>query len=488
MISSGNHIDKIIKQYNSLSLQSRAAIWFVICNILVKGFNFFSAPIFASLLSSDQYGIVSVYNAYQQILVIFATLELYLGAYNKGYIKYNTSLNEFTFSLISLSNLVTIVLFAFMLLMRTTFERYTQLGSETLVLSFVMFFVQPAFYCWISKCRYEYRYLNVVAVSLAFSFFILIIPIFANLIFKPTAEVKINATLIASIIIYLPFYSKILRENLNKKSIRKMKLYWKYCLIFQMPLVIHSLSFLILGQSDRIMISKMVSNSAAGIYSVSYTVASLALVLQASINQAYQPFRYRCLKDKKLKEFAKSTNVMLFVLGMLITVFSLIAPEIVKLLFSEEYQEAIVIIPPIIISAFFMCIYSVFVDVETYYEKTRYVMYVSCICAVLNIVLNYFAIIHWGYLACGFTTLISYIVFAFLHFVLMKKVIKDKGIDIYFIDYSFIAILSCITLFMGIMIMLLYDYYIIRYMLLAIFISIVVIKKDAIKKMLMEFK
>ena len=95
MISSGNHIDKIIKQYNSLSLQSRAAIWFVICNILVKGFNFFSAPIFASLLSSDQYGIVSVYNAYQQILVIFATLELYLAAYNKQPSTFTNSLSQY---------------------------------------------------------------------------------------------------------------------------------------------------------------------------------------------------------------------------------------------------------------------------------------------------------------------------------------------------------------------------------------------------------
>ncbi len=453
------------KKYNNMSLQSKAALWFVVCNFIVKAINFISAPILTSLLSTDQYGIISVYNAYQQILLIFATFELYYGAYNKGYVEHRDSLKEFTCSLVILSNIITIIFFAIALLFRKYFIQYTGLGIGVMLLTFMMFFFQPAYYCWIAKKRFQYRYREIVVVTVLLSLSTFGIPIFFMILTSLTAEVEIMTTLIVSIIFYLCFYIKLINDSYRCIDLKELKKYWKFCIGFQTPLVIHSLSFLILGQADRIMISEMVDASCAGIYSVSYTIAALAIVFQTSINQSYQPFRYKCLKEKRYNDFSESVDKIILKFGVIVILFSIIAPEIVNILFADEYMDAIIIIPAICASAFFMLLYTLFVDVETYFEKTSYVMYASLVCAILNIVLNYFAINSLGYQACGLTTLISYIAFAIIHFMFMQRTCRLRGIEICFIDARKVVFISLVLIFVESIIALLYKEIFYRYVI-----------------------
>ena len=482
MISTSKTTNKYIKNYNKLEVHSRAAIWFTLCNFGVRILNFISAPILARLLTSDQYGIVSVFNAYQQIVIILATLELYYGAYNKGYLKFNDCLGEFTFSLILLSNVITIGMFLLSIPAKTIFVRHIHLGANVLLLVFLMILVQPAFYCWVAKLRYEYKYQKVVLASITFSTFSVFVPIIIIRFINASAEAKVFSTLLVSILFYIPFYISLICQNIKTVKIKHVTKFWRFALSFQMPLMIHSLSFLILGQSDRIMISEMVDASTAGIYSVSYTIGSLATVLQTSINQAYQPFRYSCLKQKDYKKFSKSTNNIMFVFGLTIIAFSLVAPEIIKLLFSEEYQQAMYIIPAIVASSFFMLLYSIFVDIETYFEKTKYVMYASCSCAVLNIVLNYFAISRFDYRVCGLTTLVSYIAFAIMHYILMQRTCKSKKIDKNLIDIKRVIGTSAMILVIECVTTLLYDNVIIRYLMIIVAIVIAVKNRNVVRK------
>ena len=80
------------------------------------------------------------------------------------------------------------------------------------------------------------------------------------------------------------------------------------------------------------------------------------------------------------------------IVAVLTIVAMLFGPELIKIFATEEYYQAIWIIPPVAMSVFFNSIYSVFVNIEFYYEKTKYVMYVTVVLAGLNIVLNYIGI------------------------------------------------------------------------------------------------
>ena len=49
-------MNKYIEKYKSMSVQARAALWFVACSFLQKGISFITVPIFTRLLTTDQYG------------------------------------------------------------------------------------------------------------------------------------------------------------------------------------------------------------------------------------------------------------------------------------------------------------------------------------------------------------------------------------------------------------------------------------------------
>lgn len=82
--------------------------------------------------------------------------------------------------------------------------------------------------------------------------------------------------------------------------------YWKFSLQLSLPLIGYSIASQILSVSDRLMISKMVGNSAVGVYSTLYTVSSLSLMVWTAINASFEPYLYQTWKTRK----AKSENFL----------------------------------------------------------------------------------------------------------------------------------------------------------------------------------
>ena len=142
-----------------------------------------------------------------------------------------------------------------------------------------------------------------------------------------------------------------------------IKQQWRYMLGYQAPLLLHSLSYLVLGQADRIMIGKMVGDSEAAFYGVAYTLASAVTILQTSLNQALTPWRFQKLQEKDYSIVKSSTSSLLLVFGGAIMMLVLVAPELLKLLFPEKYYDAVWCIPPVSTGIFFMFLYSIFVSV-----------------------------------------------------------------------------------------------------------------------------
>ena len=64
---------KIIEQYLRLPLQFKATIWFAVCQFLQKGINLLTDPFVARMLSTEEYGRASTFNAciYMGSITIF---------------------------------------------------------------------------------------------------------------------------------------------------------------------------------------------------------------------------------------------------------------------------------------------------------------------------------------------------------------------------------------------------------------------------------
>jgi O-antigen/teichoic acid export membrane protein len=139
------------------------------------------------------------------------------------------------------------------------------------------------------------------------------------------------------------------------------------------------------------------------------------------------------------------------------------------------------VIPPVACAVFFQFLYPLFSTIEFYYEKTHYILASSCLSAVLNIVLNYIFIPKYGYIIAGYTTLVCYIFFAFLHYLFQKKIFSEYvEAERNVFDSKIILLISGgLLLAMG-LITLLYRHRMIRYIICAVIIFILFLCKNII--------
>lgn len=102
----------------------------------------------------------------------------------------------------------------------------------------------------------------------------------------------------------------------------------------------------------------------------------------------------------------------------------------------------------------------------------------SIIVAILNIILNYLFIPIFGYIAAAYTTLISYILFSIFHYLFMRRLVKLKIGEIRIYNIKFIFMLALIFVVFSAIIMCLYNYPVIRFLVVLSLIFIAILKRD----------
>ena len=124
--------------------------------------------------------------------------------------------------------------------------------------------------------------------------------------------------------------------------------------------------------------------------------------------------------------------------------------------------------------------FQIFANVEFYFKKNKFIAYASMLGAVLNIVLNYFGIMWFGYIAAGYTTLICYILFGISHYLFMKKVCHENLDDVQLFDVKTIFAAAFLLVLFAILMTTLYSHIIIRYCILLAVIIILIINRSKV--------
>ena len=228
------------------------------------------------------------------------------------------------------------------------------------------------------------------------------------------------------------------------------------------------------------MIGNFCGNSEVALYSVSYNIGRLMVLVTSALDATFTPWIYQKIKENKFDNTKKiSASIMVMFLGMS-TVFMLFAPELITSFAAEQYKDAVYIIPPVVVSYFFIMMYGLVSKVEFYYEKTKSIAVITVIAAAFDVVLNYFAIPIWGYVAAGYTTLISYLFMSIGHFILSGRISKEKGIFAFIFPWKLMIILSLVMLSVMLGVNLLYESFILRYSVLLLIVLYAVIFRKRI--------
>ena len=115
-------IKQFIKKYEKMPVVARASLWFVICGFMTRGVSLLTTPIFTRLLTTEQYGVYSVFNSWLEIVTIFASLKLGYGVYIQGLVKFNDDQDRFSSSLLGLATTWCGGVFLIYLLFHKTFN------------------------------------------------------------------------------------------------------------------------------------------------------------------------------------------------------------------------------------------------------------------------------------------------------------------------------------------------------------------------------
>ena len=467
---------KIKNKYNSMPIQVRASFWFLVCSFFQKGISMLTTPIFTRLLSTTEYGQYNIFNSWFGIITIFVSLSLAGGVYTQGLVKFEQDKYVFSSSLQGLTLMLCVAWTIVYIVTRSFWNSMFNLTTVQMIAMFVMIWTSSVFGFWASEQRVEYKYKILVLITILSSFLKPVI----GILFVTLSEDKVTARILGLVLVEVICFSGLFWVQMLHGKTFYSKKYWKYALAFNIPLIPHYLSQIVLNSADRIMIGKMVGEGQAGIYSLAYSLSSIMLLFNSALMQTLNPWIYQKIKAKRIKDIESVAYTSLIIIASVNLILILCAPEAVAIFAPNSYREAIYVIPPVAISVYFMYSYDLFAKFAFYYEKTSLIMTASIIGALLNIFFNYIFINLFGYMAAGYTTLACYIIYCVAHYILMNKICKEycSGIKPY--DTKKIIAISVPFIIIGLLFLLTYDYPVIRYGIMIVFFVIGIVKKKAL--------
>lgn len=420
----------LIKKLNSIPVGVKSAFVYTVSSVVTRGLAVITVPIFTRLMTTEQIGTVGLYNSWYAMISAFATLSLTSGGFTMAMKAYPERRDKYESSVLSLTTIIALLIAGVYCICPSVWQNILGIPNGLIVLMLFGFLFAPARDFWMARQRYEYKYklsgfVSILTAIMASVLSVLVVIYMNQKGMTNVAEGRLYANYFViygvSAIIWLYIMCKG-RTLFNKE-------FWKMSLALSLPLVGFNIAGHILNVSDRLMISKMVNDSAVGIYGVLYTVSSLSLLVWQAINSSFVPYLFQNIEKKgnKIKDIANLLMIMYAVISIMITYF---APEIVRILATDEYYEAIYIMPPIAAGVFLTAFSNIYSNIAVYYKKTKYVMYPAFIAAGVNLLLNYIFIKLFGYMAAAYTTLVSFAVQAFLQALWSSKVCKQNGADI----------------------------------------------------------
>lgn len=461
------------EKYRSLPEQVRASFWFLVCAFLQRGISVITTPIFTRLLSTAEYGQFSVFNSWMGIIAAFVTLNLSAGVYSQGLVKFEDQRNVFSSSLQGLTLILVAAWTVVYLIFRDFWNGIFTLTTVQMLAMLVIIWGAAVFNFWSVEQRVDFKYRHVVLITII----VAIVRPGLGIVLVMHARDKVTARILGMAVVdfvaYIGLFVIQMRRGRTFYSVR----FWKYALLFNLPLIPHYLSMTVLNSADRIMISKMVGAAEAGVYNLAYSISQIMTIFNTALFQTIEPWIYKKIKARDLSEIkgiAYSTLILIAAVNLLLMAF---APEVVAIFAPPSYYGAIYVIPPITMSVFFMYAYTFFATFEFYFEKTAYVTLATTTGAGLNVLLNWTFIPKFGYLAAGYTTLACYMIFAVFHYIFSTRLCREKMDGQRPCSSKRVLEITVLFVISGFTVLATYKYAPVRYMLLAVAFTALVAKR-----------
>ncbi len=399
----------------------RSGIGYTIGNILIKGINFLTLPIFSRLLSPEEFGVYNVFASYDLILFVVIGLALH-SSIRSGNLEFRGKIDAYTSSISLIYIFNGLVALTVAMLFRRQLGQILDLSPIALTMLVLGSFASAVITLYNTRISLDYAYKKYLLVSACSSIFnvLLSLGLILTVFSADRALGRIIGSILPPFIISLILLAVMYRTEKPKFS----KDYWKFGITYSLPVVPHGISQVLLAQFGRIMIREMEGDGPAGIYSLAGNIKLVLTIITDSIATAWTTWFYGRMDEGDTQSIRKR-SVQLMGLFFILTVgLMALSPELVWILGGKEYALAKFVAIPMVLDAFILFLYNIVVPSEYYAKKTGFIMAGTMVAAVINICLNYVFIQKFGFLAVGYTTLFAYVCYLALHLAISRKLVK----------------------------------------------------------------
>jgi O-antigen/teichoic acid export membrane protein len=403
-------------------------LWYGASSIAARFLNYLLTPYLTHKMLTEAYGEMSIlYAAIPFLNVIFTYgLETAYFRYAQSKEEHEQVYNTATVSLIVTTSILTTVLVVF----NQQFANLLRIPDHPEYFTFSAFIIgfDALTTLAFAKLRYEgrprkfaaVRIASIVINILAVYFFLSVLPrlyekdsnSFFRLIYKPGFDVGyvILANLIQSVATFLllskDFFS--FRWQFNGKL-------WKDIILYSSPLILAGFAGMINETFDRIMLARWSSaptldaaKSEVGIYSACYKLSILITLFIQAFRMGAEPFFFREAKGQQpQKIYARVMKFFVIVICFMFLVVALFL-DIWRYFIDQKYWSGLKVVPILLLANMFLGIYY---NLSIWYKLSNRTIagaWITLIGAGLTLLINYFFIPSYSYMACAWATFFCY--------------------------------------------------------------------------------
>lgn len=206
--------------------------------------------------------------------------------------------------------------------------------------------------------------------------------------------------------------------------------YWRFCLSLSIPMIFGGIAYLLINQSDRLMIDAFLGSSATGVFSFAYSCALPLTIVTNALNSAWVPEYFDYLNTRNTN--AINVHMLRYITNVTIIAASLllVSPEVLVILGTEEYYVGIPMLPLFVLAFYFQFLYTWPVNYETYKKKTKGIAVATALAALVNITLNCLLIPRLGAQGAALASVLAFAALFVIHEFIARMLVKGFCVPI----------------------------------------------------------
>lgn len=403
--------------------QNRIALLNIVSTVLLQGISLFTSPLFSRLLGTDGYGVISTYNTWVSAAAIVCSLQTY-GTLVNARVEYpEEEQRRYQSSVMTLSLLFFLLCSGVAVLFLKPVSGLLKLRDHQVALLLWHAFGVFCLNFLNSKFTYEFKAGRNMLLSLGITVSSLILSLI--LVLNMPQQERYAGRLMGVAIPYGILGIAACGGVLLRGKCFFSRKYWKFCLPLALPMVFYSLSDLLLGHSDLVMLRSIAGDGPAGIYGLAYLFGSAMFTIFTGLNNSWTPFFFEDMKQgRDVRSQAKNFLELFTVLSM---GFVLLTREVYHIFAREDYWEGTVLIPLFTVGYYlnFLCTFPI--NFEYFHKKTKVVAAATVVSSLLNVALNYVFIHRFGMMGAAAATLLSRVFQYSVHYLYCRYVLGKQS-------------------------------------------------------------